>query len=221
MKKKISLILLIILNILIFIYTLYFIFNTEEITKNTKFYKEIIIIGDSRMSLIKNKIDYSKEIPKNISFIAENGKEIKWFNKVAIKELTEKLSVNNENVAVVINMGVNDISFYNNIKGTVNAYKEGYTMPAKIFPNVHFYILSINPINENIINDYFKLNTRTNKKIEKTNNMFQEYINNSKKENLKYCDSYNNINFNTKDGLHYTKETNEKIIDYIINDCIK
>lgn len=218
MKKRILFIIILISLFTIFTYTFV---SAPKNETNGKLYESIIIIGDSRMNLIKKKVDYSKKIPKNVSFIAESGMEINWFNKTAIKELTDKLYIKQKNVAVIINMGVNDIDFYNNIKGTVNSYKEGYTMLSTLFPDTDFYILSINPINEKIINNYIKSNTRTNEMIKTTNGMFEKYIKNTKKDNLKYCDSYNKLDFDTRDGLHYTKETNEKIIDYIINDCIK
>ena len=35
-----------------------------------------------------------------------------------------------------------------------------------------------------------------------------------------YCDAYNNLKFDTNDGLHYTQETNEDIIYYISNKFI-
>ena len=36
-----------------------------------------------------------------------------------------------------------------------------------------------------------------------------------------YCDAYHDLDFDTDDGLHYTRETNKKIIKYITDDCIK
>ena len=38
--------------------------------------------------------------------------------------------------------------------------------------------------------------------------------------NLHYCDSYHNVKFETPDGLHYDTKTDQKIIDYITNNCI-
>ena len=42
-----------------------------------------------------------------------------------------------------------------------------------------------------------------------------------RKDNIKYCDSYNSINFEMPDGLHYNYKTDEKIMKYIIEKCIK
>ena len=171
------------------------------------------------MELIANRVDYSKKIPENVKFIAKSGKEVEWFGSEAIKRLINELGIFDENVAVVINMGVNDLQIY---KSDVSKkYIESFNMLTNVFPNVKFYILSVNPINEKIIKNYFAYNVRTNKNIEKMNESFENYVNNSKKENLKYCDSYNDLNFNTRDGLHYTVKTNEKIIEYILNDCLK
>ena len=40
-------------------------------------------------------------------------------------------------------------------------------------------------------------------------------------KNIKYCDSYNTLSFFLPDGLHYDTVTDQKIIDFIINKCIK
>ena len=37
---------------------------------------------------------------------------------------------------------------------------------------------------------------------------------------MTYCDSYNEVTFKTQDGLHYTKTTNQEIVDYITNKCV-
>ena len=86
---------------------------------------------------------------------------------------------------------------------------------------INLYILSINPIFEKRLNETQKYNTRTNKKIEEFNKEIIKKINNSKEGNIYYCNAYDKLKFKSDDGIHYIKETNEKIIDYIINDCIK
>jgi len=194
--------------------------NAEGKMDSNFLYEKIIIIGDSRMELIENKKDYTKKLPTNMEIIAKSSKEIKWFNNHGIYELSKLISKNSQNTAVVINMGVNDLQFYEKHNSINSQYIQSLKTLTKMFPDVKFYFLSVNPVNENIINEYFKNNKRNNDDIEIFNKKIETFIKSEKNNNLNYCDSYNNIHFNTKDGLHYTKNTNEKIIDYIINDCL-
>ena len=80
--------------------------------------------------------------------------------------------------------------------------------------------MSVNPISDEIINNFFPTNKRSNKKIEafnkKTINLIEEF----NYPYLKYCDAYHDLYFKTIDGLHYKGETSQKIINYISNGCI-
>ena len=179
---------------------------------------KIIIIGDSRMELIEN--DREKlNIPRNIVFKARSGARINWLNKVAIPWLSEQLNQKNKKYKymVLFNLGVNDLN--SNIEPSDIAKDYLGIYRNIIFQNqdVNFYFLSVNPIDEKIINNFFINQKRSNKKIEEFNNYF---INNIKNfNNINYCDSYNSLNLNFYDGLHFDFETNKIILDYILNDC--
>ena len=222
MKKNYR-ILIIFLSIvgLFLIYLVYKSFELEKVNNNHALIDSIIVVGDSRMELIANKKHYTKELPLNMEFIAESGKTFYWFDSYAIPKLTTKLTDKNKQYKVVINMGVNDIQFSDNLFLSAKEYSKSFVKLAHLYPNVKFYIMSANPINEKLINNYIEENVRTNKKIEKFNSDIFNHIKTSRLSNIKYCNAYNNINFKTRDGLHYTIKTNEKIIDYIVNDCIK
>lgn len=193
--------------------------KAEESIKNNFLYDKIIVIGDSRMELIANREDYSEKLPDNMHFIAKSGRCIEWFNQTAIKKLHNLIS--NENIAVVINMGVNDLQVEENPMVVANKYSHSFQVLSKFYDNVDFFIMSINPINEVLIQKHIETNIRTNNNIEIVNNNLSNFINDSEINNLKFCDAYNNITFNTNDGLHYTEKTNKKIIEYILNDCLK
>ena len=81
--------------------------------------------------------------------------------------------------------------------------------------------MSINPIRYKLLERNEPGNVRTNEKIEDFNKTIIKNIKNDNKKNIHYCDAYNDLNFDTDDGLHYTRETNKKIIKYITDDCIK
>lgn len=201
-------------------------YDTSNLTMNSK-QKEIkkvginkiIIVGDSRMEFIERDKD-KLDIPNNFIFDAKSGAEIDWTVDEAIPKLEELLQENKKyNVHVIFNMGVNDLNYIVDVKQKGVEYFELYESLIKKYKNVSFYILSVNPIDEDVIDDYFN-NKRTNKKIETFNNTFITLLNDTGFDNATYCDSYHNLSFNLPDGLHYDTKTDQKIIDYIKDDCV-
>lgn len=187
---------------------------TNKINSN-----DVIIVGDSRMSLIND--DKALEKPSNVRFVAKSGMTIDWFENDALEKLDDIIDNDGEGYHVVVNMGVNDLN-YKQHKGDdiASNYFDLYSNLASKYPRVKIYILSVNPIDEKKINEAGD-NNRTTKKIELFNKTIQKKLIDSDKENMYYCDSYNTLDFKTKDGLHYTQDTNRKIINYIVNDCVK
>ena len=179
---------------------------------------KIFIIGDSRMELLNNERD-TLNIPSNIVFKARSGAKIYWLDKIAMPWLRKQLNNKNKKYKymVLFNLGVNDLNSDTNpsimAQNYLNIYKK------IIFENqdVNFYFLSVNPIDEKVINNYFKNQKRTNKKIEEFNNYFMNNIKGF--NNISYCDSYNDLDINFYDGLHFDFETNKKILNYLINNC--
>lgn len=179
---------------------------------------KVIIIGDSRMELINN--DSKIEKPFNFQFIAKGGSRISWLKDEAIPKLKTILKDKNTNYHIIFNMGVNDLN--SDYKGNEIAldYFKIYQSIASDFSNAKIYILSVNPIDESKINKFWEDNKRTNKKIKLFNKTILTKLNNANLNNMFYCNSNDKLKFNTYDGLHYTKETNKNIINYIANKCI-
>ena len=187
--------------------------------KNDSLFNKVIVVGDSRMSLIADDWEILK--PYNFIFVAKSGMQIEWFENYAITQIEEILKISNYQYHVVINMGVNDLNNKNIIASDIaRKYFKLYKNLSQKFPEVKIYLMSVNPVDEKIINEYWN-NNRTNNKIEKFNDVLKQNLNKYNIENMYYCDSYNEINFKTYDGLHYTFDTNKKIVGYINNDCIK
>ena len=184
--------------------------NLESIKSN-----RVIIIGDSRFKRIVRERD-KYVIPSNFFFIAESAKDIKWFKKEALSQLYKMLD-NNYLYHVVINMGVNDIQFTRPFDDDINSYKAEFKKLIKKYPNVKFYYLSINPIEEDKMNYFYPENRRTNSEIMFFNNEMHDF---TIKNNIKYCSSFDDVLFNTTDGIHYDEETNQRIINYINNKCV-
>ncbi len=180
---------------------------------------KVIVVGDSRMEYIEN--DSSIDIPVNMSFVARAGMKIEWFKGEAMERLDEILSKeSNYTYHVILNMGVNDLSYEKSGKNVANNYYNLYNKLFSKYPNVKFYILSINPIDEKLINITRPSNIRTNYEIENANLQFKRLINEKNTSNVSFCDSYNSLAFDTEDGLHYTRDTNQEIINYIAGKCV-
>lgn len=180
---------------------------------------EVVIVGDSRMSLIDDDKDMVK--PANFMFVAKSGMRIDWLKNEAISEVNNILKNKNFKYHIVVNMGVNDLN-NDKYKGDEIAeeYFDLYSDLAKANIDSEVYILSVNPIDDELINQKWD-NNRTTEEIKLFNKTIQKELAKSNLNNIHYCDSYNSINFETYDGLHYTKDTNKRIINYINTKCVQ
>lgn len=195
----------------------------KNVSTEIDFIKEnkIIVVGDSRMEFINN--DKTIKKPFNLEFVAKSSTHLDWFEDTAVKRI-KKIINDDFKYNVVINMGVNDLNWLKkdyNEEDLAEDYFNAYEELISEYSNVNFYLLSVNPLEEKIIKEKIPDNKRSNKSIKKYNSYLKEKIKDSKLDNVAYCDSYNTLDFETIDGLHYNKKTNEVILNYIINDCIK
>lgn len=231
-NKKIMILILMVISLildLLLMFILYLSIDTKKyeykIYNNSLIYElnKIIIVGDSRMWLINNSRE-KLNMPNNIIFDAESGAKINWLTIVGIPRLYEILKDTDKKYKynVVFNLGVNDLNSDEKVEILAKRYFDEYKKIINSNKSISFYFLSVNPIEENTLQEKFdRENKRTNKKIEEFNNYFINRLSKENIENAKYCDSYNTLNFVLPDGLHYDSETNKKIINYIINNCIK
>ena len=173
------------------------------------------------MEFIENDAE-DLNIPDNFSFIAKGGATITWFKDIAYPKLIQELDNRNKNhkYHVVINMGVNDTRVVDNIEDRVVEYFSLYKKLADNYSDVNFYLLSVNPVQNKELYDDIMAEVR-NHKIMDFNSKIDELLENNKRINMYSCDSFNNVNFETYDGLHYDDKTNQLILNYIDNKCIK
>lgn len=186
-------------------------------------YNRVIVIGDSRMENILKRKNTIK-IPINFRIIAKGGAYVLWFRDEAVPRLKEILDNKKSKYKyhVVINQGVNDLNLNDHKSPEYHSstYTDIYEDLFKKYDDVNFYILSVNPIDEKVINYYWP-QTRTEDDIIKFNDYTVRWITNSHFKNIKYCDSYNEMEFKMLDGLHYTKMTDQNILNYIVNRCVR
>ena len=182
---------------------------------------KVVIVGDSRMELITSKED-ELDIPNNFIFDALSGARRKWLIDSGRPKL-EKILDNKDNnytYHVVFNLGVNDLNSSDNPKTLADKYFDIYKEIIFEYSDVYFYFLSVNPIDEDVIEEKFSPNERTNDKIEVFNARMYENMVDLNNKRVNYCDAYNRLKFGLPDGLHYDDETDQRIVDFIARDCI-
>lgn len=179
---------------------------------------KIIIVGDSRMEFLLDDEDVEK--PVNFIFDVKSGAGFEWFEEVGKPKLEDILNNRDSkyHYHVVFNLGVNDIQYTRDVKKTFDDYFKEYSKLVNEYRNVDFYFLSVNPIDEDLLNESQPYNLRTNKEIEELNDDFSSAI--LKMNNFKYCDSYNDLEFLTNDGIHYLSKTSQDILNYIARRCV-
>lgn len=193
--------------------------DSNQELKNIVFNK-VIIVGDSRMEQISWAED-KLNIPSNFTFDAKGGATIDWFIDTGLVKLNEILNnqIKNYQYHVVLNMGVNDIQKDITPTKAAQNYISYYEKLFSDNPNVKFYILSVNPIDEVKLPLGSYGNRRTNERIITFNNVLWDNLKDI--SNVNYCDSYNSLEFSTNDGLHYNMDTNQDILNYIATKCVK
>ena len=194
--------------------------NQFSDTKEKKLFNKVVVVGDSRMSLIVDDDDLLK--PFNFMFVAKSAMKIDWLENYALGQVKEILKNDNYNYHIVVNMGVNDLND-DVIKADEisEKYFKLYKNLAKEYPEAKVYLLSVNPIDDKTINEKWSTNNRTTAEINLFNKTTQKELKRKSLDNMYYCDSYHSINFETYDGLHYTEDTNKKILNYIDNECVQ
>ena len=169
--------------------------NNSKTDTSTNNYSSFVLVGDSRF--VGQKSSGFKN--SKTTYIASVGKGLTYMksNEEAMKKKDSK------NTAYVINMGVNDL--YN-----ANSYVEYINKIAKNYKG-DIYYLSVNPVEESkAANNGYSIK---NSDIEKFNSTLKNGL-----KNVTYLDSYNylkNNGFSTTDGIHYDKNTYQKIYSYI------
>ena len=167
--------------------------NIKEKSKNT--YETLFILGDSRsvgMEYVDDSISHQ--------YTAKVGEGYKYFND-NYEAVLEKATSSD---AIIINFGINDLS---NIDKYIKLFNEIVkNTEAKI------YFLTVNPVDEEkeIKNGY----TIKNEDI----NAFNEKMIKELDSRITIIDSNSILQeegFETTDGIHFTKETYEKILNII------
>ena len=181
--------------------------TTSTTTTSTTAVNKVIFVGDSRtvgMYAYKSgdwSSDYSKsgahELDKDV-FIAETGKGLDWMKSTGMPAAQKYMGSGS---AVVILMGVND---YGNADGYISYLKSNASSWTSDGTKVYFSAVgpcsgSKNSLNPSIQN-------------------FNSKVESNLPSGIKWIDTYSYLTSNgykTTDGIHYDKDTYNKIYNYI------
>ena len=191
-----------------------------SIIKPTK-HQMVYFVGDSRT--VGLQLALGNSAPSNVDFVCKGNQGLDWFRQTGYRELLRKLSKQSRKrkKAVIINLGVNDMSNIN----TYVVYMRKVSENLKQNYNCDMYYLSVNPVNSAMIRSY-GAGTRTEAQVAAFNKtIYQKLCSGSDRAfiyintctNLqKYGWSSNRYDAGIYDGLHYSVETTLRIYGYCI-----
>ncbi|MBU5482383.1 InlB B-repeat-containing protein [Blautia sp. MSJ-19] len=188
-------------------------------TINSAFaYDRVFMVGDSRT--VDTKLALGESAPSNVEFIAKGGEGLTWFKSTGYSTLLRsvKSMPKSARKAVVINLGVNDLS---SGSAYVTYMKKVATNLKKY--NCKMYYMSVNPINSAMVRSSGGKN-RTEAQVAAFNKTIYQKLCTGKNKSFTYINTCTNLqtygwisnryNAGIYDGLHYSDETYLRIFDY-------
>lgn len=174
-------------------------------------YEHLLFLGDSRFVGIRDYTGYDERC----SFICEIGTGYSWFTGTAYQELlsyADSLGEACDRTALIINLGVNDLvgsGPFDGLASQYAAFVNEYIVPL----GFDVYYMSVNPVEDALCSGAGY--TITNDKIMNFNENLRAYLS----AEVTWIDTYswfqsNGLGFSS-DGLHYTGDTNQAIVNEI------
>jgi len=193
-------------------------------------YDKIIFVGDSRTYFMQKTLlrEYGKDAVAKVSFVCKTGEGLSWFEtageRVMRSEIARLQSDSDKPVAVIFNLGVNDLSSHNSgngvdYKGEANAYLARMnTLAEELESDCRLFYMSVNPVNTAM------KPTRKEAQLRYFNDRLQSRLNKRFQwiDTYKYLmkngySTYNEFKGNIDDGVHYSTCTYKRIYKYCMN----
>ena len=191
-------------------------------------YSRIIFVGDSRTAMLRStlKQQCSSDSLKKVGFVCKTGEGLDWMKKYGEKELLNEISGMDDNakpVAVIFNLGVNDLIHknrksisYDSVASDYASYMNGLSRKLTA-RNCELFYMSVNPCNTAM------KSTRKESEIRGFNNRLRQRLNG----NFTWINSYSYLmrcGYTTRcefrgytdDGVHYSMRTYKRIYAYAI-----
>ncbi len=171
---------------------------------------QIIWVGDSRTLGLRDAL-HKKDRKDDDIFVGKVGEGVHWFQEEGIGELADAIE-QNPDLPVVMNLGVNDPQL-------IDEYIVTYWDVIEAWPDTDFYILSVNPIDEEFLIEDGQVADAV---FDDINNLNVARMNVKLKKEFasRYIDSASYLKsggFDTVDGLHFTADTYLRIHDFVVN----
>ena len=188
----------------------FFFMEGETETENVLTHR-IIFVGDSRTLGMRDALHRAGRTDDDI-FIGKVGEGVSWFIEEGMSEMDDAIE-EYPDLPVVFNLGVNDPT-------EIDDYIVTYWDCIRNHPDTDFYILSVNPIDEEFL---LESETAAEEVLDMINNLNIAKLNLRLKEEFtrRYLDSASFLKsdgFETVDGLHFNTKTYLKIHDFVVNE---
>ena len=188
-----------------------FIFMEDETETENVLLHRIIFVGDSRTLGMRDALHRAGRTDDDI-FIGKVGEGVRWFIEEGMSEMDDAIE-EYPDLPVVFNLGVNDPT-------EIDDYIVTYWDCIRNHPDTDFYILSVNPIDEEFL---LESETAAEEVLDMINNLNIAKLNLRLKEEFtrRYLDSASFLKsdgFETVDGLHFNTKTYLKIHDFVVNE---
>ena len=188
-----------------------FIFMEDETETENVLLHRIIFVGDSRTLGMRDALHRAGRTDDDI-FIGKVGEGVRWFIEEGMSEMDDAIE-EYPDLPVVFNLGVNDPT-------EIDDYIVTYWDCIRNHPDTDFYILSVNPIDEEFL---LESETAVEEVLDMINNLNIAKLNLRLKDEFtrRYLDSASFLKsdgFETVDGLHFNTKTYLKIHDFVVNE---
>lgn len=204
---------------------------------DTKKYSKVIFVGDSRTQRMGYTLENECEMEQleDTAFVARGGQGLSWFKtdgeKWLYQEVKSAKATAKKPVAVVFNLGVNDLYRRNGRPVDTNAVIRNYVSYMNRLgeslnkKNCKLFYMSVNPYNSVML-------PNPESRVEEDARTLNAGLKSGLSSRFTYLDAYNELlmrtgystdsgrlGYNTEcdDGLHYSTQTYKRIYRYCIN----
>lgn len=202
--------------------------SVDRLADNVNKYSRIIFVGDSRTVMLEGTLQRQcdSSVFNKVGFVCKTGQGLAWMMEEGEKMLLNKVGRTDKNtkpVAVIFNLGVNDLIHRNGTGINYDSIASEYAsymnrLSRKLTArNCELFYMSVNPCNTAM------KTTRKESEIRGFNSRLKQRLNG----NFTWINSYSYLmkygyttrcefRGNADDGLHYSMKTYKRIYAYAI-----
>lgn len=171
---------------------------------------QIIWVGDSRTLGLRDALHKTERDDDDL-FVGQVGEGVRWFREEGMAEMSDMIEAYPD-APVVMNFGVNDPQL-------IDEYVVAYWDVIREHPDTQFYIMSVNPLDEEFLIRDGQVNEAVFDDINSLN-VARMNVKLSEEFGRRYIDTASWLKaegFETVDGLHFSTDTYLNIHDYVVS----